>query len=54
MQMEYYLKKPYATVLSFNEYGLEEVYDPTQLKYINVIFKRNYTYLMKYYNNLEE
>ena len=53
-QMEYYLKRPYAAVISFNEYGLEKDYNPTQRKYINVIFKRNYTYLMKYYNILEE
>lgn len=53
-QMEYYYKKelPWPSCIAFNEYGIEEDYNPTQLKFIYDIFRRDYVYLMKYYNNL--
>ena len=52
--MEYYYKKelPWPSCIAFNEYGIEEDYNPTQLKFIYDIFRRDYVYLMKYYNNL--
>ena len=53
-QMEYYKGGlPMPSIIACNEYGLEEDYNPSQLKFIYDIFRRDYFYLMKYYNNLD-